>query len=86
MAVVRNHRRDDRDSEFAAQFRAHSVGTAGSFLGVKRPGRVAEQSPLFSVKVENELSYISTPTCFYGMRWVSGDQVNVDNLLVRHLN
>jgi len=75
-----------RNSEFSPQFGAHSVGTAGSFLGVKHPGHLAEQSPLFSVKVENDWSYTSTPTWFYGMCWVSGDQVNVDNVLVRHLN
>lgn len=29
-----------RNSEFWAKFGAHSVGTAGSFLGLKRPGGV----------------------------------------------
>lgn len=53
-----------RNTEFSAQFGAHSVGASGSFLGLKRPGRLAEQSPLFSVKVENEWSYSSTPNVF----------------------
>jgi hypothetical protein len=68
-----------RNFEFSAQFGAHSLVTTGCFLGVKRPGRVADQSPLFSANVENEWSYTSTPTC-NGMRRVRGDQVNVGNL------
>jgi hypothetical protein len=35
------------------------MGTRGSFLGVKRPGREADHSPLSSAGVKNAWRYIS---------------------------
>jgi hypothetical protein len=40
---------------------SYPMGTGGSFLGVKRPGREADHSPPSSVEVKNAWRYISTP-------------------------
>jgi hypothetical protein len=37
------------------------MGTRGSFPGVKRPGREADHSPLYSVEIKNAWSYTSIP-------------------------
>jgi len=38
------------------------MGSRGSFMGVKRLGREAHQSPQSSAEVTNEWSYTSTPS------------------------
>jgi hypothetical protein len=45
---------------FQTSFVVHSVGIAASFFWVRRPGLVADHSPLSSVKVRNEWRYTST--------------------------
>jgi hypothetical protein len=44
------------------------MGTRGSFLGVKRPGRKANHSPSSSAEVQNTWSYASTPQYIF-MAW-----------------
>jgi len=39
---------------------SYPMGTRGSSLGVKRPGREADQLPPFSAEVKNAWSYTST--------------------------
>jgi hypothetical protein len=41
-----------------------SANKSGSFLGVKRPGREVDHSPLSSDEAKNEWSYISTPPIY----------------------
>jgi hypothetical protein len=41
---------------------SYSMGTVGSFSGVKRPGREADHSPPASAEVKKMWIYISTPT------------------------
>jgi hypothetical protein len=40
---------------------SYTMGTGGSFLGVKRPGREAEHSPPTSAEVKKMWIYTSTP-------------------------
>jgi len=40
---------------------SYSMGTGGSFPGVKRPGREADQSPPTSAEVKSAGNYTSTP-------------------------
>jgi hypothetical protein len=40
---------------------SYPMGTKVSFLGVKRPGREADQSPPSSAEVKNTWGYTSTP-------------------------
>jgi hypothetical protein len=44
------------------------MGTRDSFLGVKRPGREADQSPPSSAEVKNARGYTSTPQHVF-MAW-----------------
>jgi hypothetical protein len=47
---------------------SYPMGTGGSFLGVKRPGREADHSPSSSAEVKNAWSYTSTPLgCLRGV-------------------
>jgi hypothetical protein len=39
----------------------YPVGTRGSFLGIKLPGRKADHSPLSSAEFKNAWSYTSPP-------------------------
>jgi len=64
---------------FATQSRIHWVQGALS-LGVKRPGREAGHSPLYSAEVKNAWRYTSTPTIrLHGvvLRWRTGDNFYV---------
>jgi hypothetical protein len=45
----------------------YPVGTRGSFLGVKRPGREADHSPPSSTEVKNAWSYTSAPQHAFDM-------------------
>jgi hypothetical protein len=44
---------------------SYPMGTGGSFLGVKRPGREADHSPPTSVKVQKLWIYTRTSTPLY---------------------
>jgi hypothetical protein len=47
---------------------SYSMGTRGSFPGVKRPGREANHSPPSTAEVKNAWSYTSTlPICLQGV-------------------
>jgi hypothetical protein len=43
---------------------SYPMGTGGSFTGVKRPGRDADQSPPSSAEVKNMWSYTSIPPIY----------------------
>jgi hypothetical protein len=47
---------------------SYPMGTRGTSLGVKRPGREADHSSPSSAKVKNEWSYTSTPQYAF-MAW-----------------
>jgi hypothetical protein len=47
---------------------SYPMGTGGSFLGVKRPGREADHSPPYSAEVKNAWSYTLTPQYVF-MAW-----------------
>jgi hypothetical protein len=40
---------------------SYTIGTRGSFPGVKRPGRETDHLPPYSAEVKNVWSYTSTP-------------------------
>jgi hypothetical protein len=59
--VTRNWNAVGNDDILAFLLLQYPVGTGGSFLGVKRPGREDDHSPASSAEVKNTWSYASTP-------------------------
>jgi hypothetical protein len=52
---------------FGAHPASYSMGTGGSFPGVKRLGREADRSPPSSAKVKNGGAIPPLPTCLHGI-------------------
>jgi len=53
--------RQNAKSDSGAHPASYSIGTGGSFLGVKRPKREVGYSPIYRVNIQNEWSCTSIP-------------------------